>query len=499
MGKWCVMVCLRPELCQLTLRRTSEYYDDVLGAKIKSLVSGAVKRSKLEKSEPSISYEAFVEDLDPGDSFTTTLTELLVREMAERRHRQAAADRRLISDRTAKGLRTLAAPQRVYRDRGARGISSRRSLNLTDYLVVPPEEMELDDDNDSLESMMDRFDPSSTVEGARINSDLYDVYANPGSSSISEPHLTPAPPQLRHMLRSATRREDWGLLRETSPDGWGPPSSAPVPSASPLTRQPSIRRPPARSRTVDFTDFTSRRRSSGREADESATQPPGSPSPSASVSASPRLASISNTTSVPPRRFFPFRRPELPWSPIPESVGTSTSTSTGTSTTTATTTGTSTRSSPGPGSVPESTSVSMTTTTTGTTTQADLRDQRTFLSWLPSSTLLSLPPPPPADLRGPRATPRLRRGGVRPPESLFPRPHAHAHLHGMMLRTESPELIVDSMHSNNAVSATTAGAGVDVGAGVGAGADAEGGGPPATSTPPPVVDASRGLSPSPAE
>jgi hypothetical protein len=29
--------------------------------------------------EPSISYEAFVEDLDPGDSFTTTLTELLVR------------------------------------------------------------------------------------------------------------------------------------------------------------------------------------------------------------------------------------------------------------------------------------------------------------------------------------------------------------------------------------------------------------------------------------
>lgn len=41
--------------------------------------SGAVKRSKLEKLEPSISYESFVEDLDPGDSFTTTLTELLVR------------------------------------------------------------------------------------------------------------------------------------------------------------------------------------------------------------------------------------------------------------------------------------------------------------------------------------------------------------------------------------------------------------------------------------
>ncbi|KAI0245875.1 hypothetical protein BJV78DRAFT_1136562, partial [Lactifluus subvellereus] len=157
---------------------TSEYYDDVLGAKIKCLVSGAVKRSKLEKSEPTISYEAFVEELDPGDAFTTTLTELLVREMAERRQRQATADRRLISDRTAKGLRTLAAPQRVYRDRGIRSLNARRSLNLTDYLAMPPEEMELDDDNDSLESMVD---PSGAVEGARMNSDLYDTYANPGS------------------------------------------------------------------------------------------------------------------------------------------------------------------------------------------------------------------------------------------------------------------------------------------------------------------------------
>ncbi|KAH9959189.1 hypothetical protein BC827DRAFT_1111645, partial [Russula dissimulans] len=148
---------------------TTEYYDDVLGAKIKSLVSGALKRSKLEKLEPSISYETFVEDLDPGDSFTTTLTELLVREMAERRQRQTA-DRRLISDRTAKGLRTLAAPQRVYRDRSGRGAAARRTLNLSDYLSVPPEEMDLDDDNDSMESIMDH---SGAIEGARMNSDLY--------------------------------------------------------------------------------------------------------------------------------------------------------------------------------------------------------------------------------------------------------------------------------------------------------------------------------------
>lgn len=99
--------------------------------------------------------------------------------MAERRQRQAA-DRRLISDRTAKGLRTLAAPQRVYRDRTGRGVTARRPLYLTDYL--PPEEMDLDDDNDSLESVVD---PSGTVEGARMNSDLYDAYVNGGSCSSS--------------------------------------------------------------------------------------------------------------------------------------------------------------------------------------------------------------------------------------------------------------------------------------------------------------------------
>ncbi|KAH8988744.1 hypothetical protein EDB86DRAFT_2945792 [Lactarius hatsudake] len=408
---------------------TSEYYDDVLGAKIKSLVSGAVKRSKLEKSEPSISYEAFVEDLDPGDSFTTTLTELLVREMAERRHRQVAADRRLISDRTAKGLRTLAAPQRVYRDRGVRGLASRRSLNLTDYLVVPPEEMELDDDNDSLESV---------VEGARINYDLSDAYANPTSLS-TESHFYPPPPsppspRLRHVLRS-TRRESWGTLRDASPDAWGPPPPATataVLSAPPLTRQPSIRRVPARSRTVDFTDFTSRRRSSGRESNHSATAGDPEADDSMSPSTFPPLSAI----GMPPRRFFPSRRPELPWSPLPESTSSSRSANstpsagTGLVAGAGTATGAgamqSTRLSPAPVPVPAP-------APTPAHTDAP-RDQRTFLSWLPGSALLQLPPPPPTDARSsPRTTPRLRRGGVRPPESLLPRSHV------TLLRTESPE------------------------------------------------------------
>ncbi|KAI0278669.1 hypothetical protein BC826DRAFT_1083491, partial [Russula brevipes] len=62
--------------------------------------------------------------------------------------------------------------------------------------------MGLDDDNDSLESMID---PSGPIEGARMNSDLYDAHSNPGPPPM-EPHISPATPHLRHMLCSATRR-----------------------------------------------------------------------------------------------------------------------------------------------------------------------------------------------------------------------------------------------------------------------------------------------------
>ncbi|KAH9959188.1 hypothetical protein BC827DRAFT_518823 [Russula dissimulans] len=251
------------------------------------------------------------------------------------------------------------------------------------------------------------------------------------------------------MLRSATRRDDWVLLRDTSPDGWGPPSPTAVPSAPPLTRQPSIRRPPGRSRTVDFTDFTSRRRSSGREGNHTT---PGA-EPDADDSAAPATSSrpSTNTTTVPPRRFFPSRRPELPWSPLPESGSASTATGSGIGT--GSTATPSTRSSPTPATA---------------TTQVDGRPQRTFLSWLPSNALLSLPPPPPVDLRSPRTTPRLRRGGVRPPESLLSRPQL------TMLRTESPEPLASLNPSPSA--------------GANAGAAVEGDVPPLSTSPGPASE-----------
>ncbi|KAA1473409.1 hypothetical protein DENSPDRAFT_839874 [Dentipellis sp. KUC8613] len=359
---------------------TTGYYDDVLSSKIKSLVTGAMKRSRLEKAEPTISFEAFVEDLDPGDSFTTTIVEILVKELAERRQRPKPEDRRLVSSRTAKSLRMLAAPQRTYQ--GSGGARTRRTLNLTDYLSAPPEEMEVvDDDNDSLESLMDG---AGGLEGARVNTDLYDAYMGPAWASSN--HAASQRRLARHALRDAA---DETRPRASSTVGPSASSSTSA-SSSGVARQPTIRRPPARSRTVDFNDFTTRRRSTTRDAHEDAPSP---------------------------RRFFPpTRRLEYPWP-------------------------------------------------AGPATSTDHGDRgRPYLSWLSSTApLLPLPSvpsfhpasgyhdrepdnehrdrdehadeseprddmPAPAhetDDEAPRpAPPRLRRGGVRPPEAMLA-PHQH--------------------------------------------------------------------------
>jgi hypothetical protein len=77
--------------------RTVEYYDRVFAEKMNSLVyvspracvpmsansivyrAGACDRLRKEKGEPVISYEAFVEDLNPSDAFTTSILDVLVK------------------------------------------------------------------------------------------------------------------------------------------------------------------------------------------------------------------------------------------------------------------------------------------------------------------------------------------------------------------------------------------------------------------------------------
>ncbi|KAI6018309.1 hypothetical protein EDC04DRAFT_470406 [Pisolithus marmoratus] len=278
---------------------TAEHYDNVLGAKMRSLVSGAIKRARLEKVEPMISYETFVEDLDRGDSFTTSLIEVLVKEIAERRFRQNAADRGLIADRTARSLRRLSSPAVVYRERGlGRGPAGWRPPEPVDYLSQPPEELDVDDEDDELGSY-NAYVP--VVEGARLNTDLYEAYRSqhipstepPSSDRVLPPLIEASPPSRANV--------------------WLPPASGLLHSS--LSRQNSIRRP-ARSRATDFNEFTTQRRSLSRQlaVDDDPTTRPEGPSATTplldSSTSSLRSDAVpwTSRTSSQARRFFPFGR-----------------------------------------------------------------------------------------------------------------------------------------------------------------------------------------------
>lgn len=283
---------------------TVGYHDEVLAAKMKSLVAGALKRSKIEKIEPTISYETFVEELDGGDSFTTSLIDALVKELAERRTRQTIADRRLIADRTAKTLRMLALPGNIYRDRSlGRGLV--RRVNLTEYLTSPPEEMDMEEEEgiDGYDGMAGESVPSF-IEGARINSDLFDAYAAHGWSAHPM-EASNSPDSIHPSIESRARNGNW--FSGTTFNG------------SNLSRQPSIRRA-VRSRTVDFNDFSTRRRSTFRNAAPDLDDPrPSVDIPNTLTSWASGPISDEPLGSPGARRFFPLsrRRPEVAASSMP--------------------------------------------------------------------------------------------------------------------------------------------------------------------------------------
>lgn len=324
-----------------------------------------------------------------------------VQELAERRTRSAPGDRRLIADRTAKSLRLLATPIRVYQER------RRRTTHLTsEYLTAPPEEMELDEDDDEFENMLD-----GAMEGARVNSDLYDAYgthswthpfarrgmASPTPPSTSEDSSSIPPPLLSPTV--SNRLTSWTL-----------PSAAPLSMTTSLARQTSIRRP-ARSRTVDFNDFTNRRRSSIRES-------LGSRADAADASESREW----NRNSQSARRFFPFSRTRhhnssgvLPLSEFgdssalldaPEEPGTFLAAD------------------PSPSSAAW---FSFPTPLTSASPSHDGHDTET------------------SDERAQGGTPRLRRGGVRPPESMLSR-HASP---AIITIPHSPDSETTDAHSDH--------------------------------------------------
>ncbi|KAF5344837.1 hypothetical protein D9757_014093 [Collybiopsis confluens] len=227
---------------QWTLTR----YDEVLNSKIKSLVAGAMKRAKLEQAEPQISFKQFVEDLDVGDSFTTSLVDTLVKEMADRRTRPTEDDRRLVSEKTAKNLRTITGANRVYFTSRFRRLSNSRG-HLPMYLTTnSPEEMEMDDDEEEFDSILDA-EPTLS----RVGADSSVVTTGGSSTGIRFRSTSPATLAVSDETSTAPFSRSWILPRSH------------VTSGHSLTRSSSIRRP-TRSRTVDFNDFTSRRRSTIR-------------------------------------------------------------------------------------------------------------------------------------------------------------------------------------------------------------------------------------------
>lgn len=186
--------------------------------------------------------------------------------MADRRTRANQLDRRLISEHTAKSLRMQAAPIHVFS--GRRHSRFRSGYTVTDIVADIS-----DEEDDPVDTRVLPDDTIWEAEGARLNTELFDAYApayvrspvlerirppqaetSPpatGESDVAQPIVLPVSPRsVSPPLRSLSLRS--GLRSHGSGIG------------ASLSRSDSIRRP-ARSRTVDFNEFTQRRRSSMRQ------------------------------------------------------------------------------------------------------------------------------------------------------------------------------------------------------------------------------------------
>ncbi|KAF6762025.1 hypothetical protein DFP72DRAFT_1061310 [Ephemerocybe angulata] len=244
-----------------------------------------------------MTYENFVHDLDAGDSFTATMVDILVKEYAERRTRPHS-DRRFLSARTMKGLRQLAMPLNQFHMGPVRtGPRAHASFRRTLNSIVP--EFDEDDDND-FGVMIDE-----PTEGGMA----------PGPANLADAMSIPAP-WYNGMNRSMDDLVASSRSRVRSPPGAVSSNPTPVagsssavpwtvlPSPSPatVTRQASIRRPFTNARNIEFNNFTRRHRSSHREGGEgdgdvTVTEPRDDPWTT-------RATSMSNSTTA-TRRFFP--------------------------------------------------------------------------------------------------------------------------------------------------------------------------------------------------
>jgi len=225
--------------------------------------------------------------------------EATLQEIADRRSRTNAGDRSLLSERTVRSLRTLANTSRVYSSR-FRTHARRSVVNIPEYLAPPANEFEMDEEDDEFE-----VDATTRIEGTRIPSELHDAYA--GGVGAPSPWAIPSSSR-RVFSTSPSPSDEWQapIIRSPSASANTRPwvninsSSATVPNTL-LNRQASIRRA-GRTRV----DLNERRRWYAREASALV-----SPRPEAPENVTePREGLVWNRPlNSQGRRFFPLPRP----------------------------------------------------------------------------------------------------------------------------------------------------------------------------------------------
>jgi len=176
----------------------------------------------------------------------------------------------------------------VYRgDRSGiyRNHAGRRTYNLAEFMHLPSAEVDIEE-----EDFINFLDVSSNAtEGTGYNNDFFDAYGSSGWPPVLRRFgTTPSPPleDASSMWRSHGTYVP-GTVR--NPSTWGATPGASGHLATSIARHPSIRRPARR--MVDFNDWTTRRRSSTRDASHGEGSDGNSP--------------LASGSGEPFRRFFP--------------------------------------------------------------------------------------------------------------------------------------------------------------------------------------------------
>lgn len=194
-------------------------------------------------------------------------------------------------------------------------------MNLTDYLSSPPDEMAVEDDERDGEDGYDGMVTEAYMDGARV-SELYDAYGAHGWSSrplgsslarrshpnISAAVFAPSPDP----ADENGSQDNAAPISEYRPHTWGPSGGTTFIGGSVVSRpsrQAGVRRP-IRARAVDFNEFSARRRTSFRDAGDS--EDPRASEDASDLGAwfSPPLEEPEGSSGSQPhaRRFFPTSR-----------------------------------------------------------------------------------------------------------------------------------------------------------------------------------------------